>query len=166
LRTLVCHIVAVINSRPLVPLSENTAGVLTPAHFLGTVPLVFFPELDVTRLNFNRLDRYQRIAYYQQVFWARWREEYLTILYQRTKWRSPHPAIEVNDVVLVKDENLPPLRWPLARPLELIPGTDQVVSVAVLKTATGVIKRATRKLSVLPKQDVVESPCLPTGGGC
>ncbi|KAH8389518.1 hypothetical protein KR009_010647, partial [Drosophila setifemur] len=76
-------------------LSENQADldVLTPAHFLGTVPLVLFPEPDVTRLNFNLLDRYQRIAYYQQVFWARWREEYLTILQQRTKWRAPNPPI-------------------------------------------------------------------------
>ncbi|KAH8375707.1 hypothetical protein KR009_008144, partial [Drosophila setifemur] len=52
LRTLVCHIAAIINSRPLLPLSENPAdlNVLIPAHFLGTVPLVLFPEPDVTRL--------------------------------------------------------------------------------------------------------------------
>ncbi|KAH8399683.1 hypothetical protein KR222_006540, partial [Zaprionus bogoriensis] len=89
-------------------LSKNPADleVLTPAHFLGTAPLVLFPEPDVTGLNLNRLDRYQRISYYQQVFWARWREEYLTILQQRVKWRTPQPGLNINDIVLVKDENL------------------------------------------------------------
>ncbi|XP_043064790.1 uncharacterized protein LOC122320687, partial [Drosophila ficusphila] len=129
LRTLVCHIGAIINSRPLLPLSENPADldVLTPAHFLGTAPLVLFPEPDVTLLNCNRLDRWQRISYHQQVFWARWREEYLTLLQQRAKWRTNHPNLKINDVVLVKDENLPPLKWPLARVDELIAGEDKVV---------------------------------------
>ncbi|XP_043064079.1 uncharacterized protein LOC122320068 [Drosophila ficusphila] len=91
LRTLVCHIAAIVNSRPLLPLSENPADLeaLTPAHFLGTVPLVLYSEPDVTKLNFNRLDRWQSISYFQQIFWSRWREEYMTLLQQRSKWRTP-----------------------------------------------------------------------------
>ncbi|XP_044315228.1 uncharacterized protein LOC123037635 [Drosophila rhopaloa] len=167
LRTLVCHIAAIINSRPLLPLSENPADleVLTPAYFLGTVPLVLYSEPDVTKLNFSRLDRWQRIAF-QQIFWSRWREEYLTLLQQRSKWRIPKPALQVNDVVLVQNENLPPLKWPLARVMELVPGSDRVARVAVIRTSTGTTRRALRKLCVLPKQDLVESPGLPTGGEC
>jgi len=55
LRTLICHIAALIFSRPLVPLSEHPDDleVLTPAHFLGTAPLALFAEPDLTKLNLN-----------------------------------------------------------------------------------------------------------------
>ncbi|XP_043063573.1 uncharacterized protein LOC122319825 [Drosophila ficusphila] len=68
LRTLLCHISAVVNSRPLVSISENPADldVLTPAHFLNGGPPSSFIEPDVTALNFNRLDGWQRVAYLQQ----------------------------------------------------------------------------------------------------
>ncbi|XP_036347613.1 uncharacterized protein LOC118756991 [Rhagoletis pomonella] len=168
LRTLICHIAAIINSRPLFSLSEHPGDldVLTPAHLIGTAPLALFDEPNVTSLNFNRLDQWQRVSYYQQIFWARWREEYLTLLQQRSKWRHQKPGLSINDIVLVKDENLPPLKWPLARVVKLLSGTDGVCRVAELKTATGIIRRATRKLRPLPKQDEVESPRLPTGGEC
>jgi len=39
------------------------------------------------------------VAYIQQIFWARWKEEYFT----------PKPGLIVDDLNLVKDENLPPL---------------------------------------------------------
>ncbi|XP_070067104.1 uncharacterized protein [Drosophila virilis] len=103
LRTFFCHITAIINSYPLLPLSKHPddLDVLTPAHF-------------------------PRDTYLQQVFWARWREEYLTLLQQRSKWRTPQPGFSINDVVLVKDEKLPPLKWPIARVLDLISGSDGV----------------------------------------
>ncbi|XP_070067218.1 uncharacterized protein [Drosophila virilis] len=139
-------------------------NVLTPAHFLGTAPSSSYIEPDLRKLNFNRLSYFQRVTYLQQVFWARWREEYLTLLQQRSKWRTPQPGLSINDIVHVKYETLPPLKWPLARVLELISGSDGVSRVAVLQTATGVIRRAIRKLCLLPKQDNVESP-LPSNGG-
>ncbi|XP_043064461.1 uncharacterized protein LOC122320332 [Drosophila ficusphila] len=63
LRTLLCHISAVVNSRPLVSISENPADldVLTPAHFLNGGPPSSFIEPDVTALNFNRLDGWQPV---------------------------------------------------------------------------------------------------------
>ncbi|XP_043064464.1 uncharacterized protein LOC122320335 [Drosophila ficusphila] len=87
LRTLLCHISAVVNSRPLVSISENPADldVMTPALFLNGGPPSSFIEPDVTALNFNRLDGWRRVAYLQQVFWTRWKKEYLTLLQQRTK---------------------------------------------------------------------------------
>jgi len=63
LRTLVCHISAV-NSRPLVSISENPADldVLAPAHFLNGGPPSSFVKPDVTSLNSNHLDGWQRVA--------------------------------------------------------------------------------------------------------
>ncbi|XP_044573070.1 uncharacterized protein LOC123257554 [Drosophila ananassae] len=57
-QTLVYKIAAVINSRPLVPHSENPADpdVLTPNQFLHGGPPSSFSEPDLTKLNINRLD--------------------------------------------------------------------------------------------------------------
>ena len=53
-----------------------------------------------------------------------------------------------------KDENSPPLKWPLARVLELIKGPDGFASEAVFKTANGTDKRAVAKLCILPTNSV------------
>ncbi|XP_041450599.1 uncharacterized protein LOC121404671 [Drosophila obscura] len=65
-----------------------------------------------------------RVTKPQQTFWRRWREEYLTLLQERSKWRKPAKNLCGNDVVLVKDENLPPMRWPLARVVDVVKGKD------------------------------------------
>ncbi|XP_053964178.1 uncharacterized protein LOC128867103 [Anastrepha ludens] len=166
LRTLVCQISAIINSRPLVPLSENPEDldVLTPGHFLIGGPLTAAPEPNITHLNYNRLGHWQRVTYFQQLFWKRWSEEYLTLLQQRAKWRTPHPNVQINDIVCIKDENSAPLKWPLARVIEVITGEDGVARVAVLRTSTGLTRRAVTKLCLLPTKESVESPELSTEG--
>ncbi|XP_037931307.1 uncharacterized protein LOC119666104 [Teleopsis dalmanni] len=132
LRTLVCQIAAIINFRPLCPLSEcpEDLDVLTPAHFLIGAPLTSIIEPDTTVLNVNRLDRWQRISYIQQIFWKRWSTEYLTQLQERSKRRRPTPNISLGAIVLLKDDNLLPFRWPLGRVIEVISGPDGVIRVA------------------------------------
>jgi len=67
--------------------------------------------------------------------------------------RSPKRRLKFNDVVLIKEENLPPMRWFLARVSALIPGRDGVCRIADLKTSTGDIRRAVKKLCLLPIKD-------------
>lgn len=59
--TLLAQIEAVINSRPLSPLSAdpNDMQALTPAHFLIGRPLFTIPSPDVKLIPNNRLDSYQ-----------------------------------------------------------------------------------------------------------
>jgi hypothetical protein len=54
-------------------------------------------------------------------------------------------------VVLVED-NLPPLQWRLGRVVEVHPGTDNIVRVVSIKTISGVVKRAIKKVCVLPTE--------------
>ncbi|XP_044315178.1 uncharacterized protein LOC123037609 [Drosophila rhopaloa] len=55
LRTLVCQIASIINSRPLLSISENPddLDVLTPAHLLFGGPSTTIIEPDPTKLNYN-----------------------------------------------------------------------------------------------------------------
>ncbi|XP_070067294.1 uncharacterized protein [Drosophila virilis] len=91
--------------------NPSDLDVLTPAHLLLGGPSSAIIEPDLTKLNYDRFDGWQRVTQLQQVFWAQWREEYLILLPQRAKWRTQTQALCINDMVLVKGENLPPMRW-------------------------------------------------------
>nr|XP_044248544.1 uncharacterized protein LOC123002442 [Drosophila takahashii] len=169
LRTLAYEISAILNSRPLCPISENAENleVLTPAHFLKGSSFTKFPEPDITHLREGCLSRWQRVTQMQQHFWKRWSSEYLTLLQERSKWRVETSNIKVGSIVLLKEDNVPPLRWQLGRIEEVIPGGDGVIRVAMVRVATSLIKRAVAKLAVLPiDSEIVGTLPLPTGRVC
>ncbi|XP_050339953.1 uncharacterized protein LOC126766136 [Bactrocera neohumeralis] len=155
LRTLVCQISAVINSRPLCPITENPddLDVLTPGHFLIGAPLTSIPEPNLSTINTSRLSNWQRIQFMQQTFWKRWSSEYLSLLQQRSRWRYPRNNLPIGTLVLIKDEALPPLKWLLGRVTKVFLGNDSKVRVAEVKTANGICKRAISKLCALPIDD-------------
>lgn len=61
LNTVLIQIEAILNSRPLYPMSSdpNDLSVLTPGHFLTLEPLTAIPDPDLTHLKLNRLTRWQ-----------------------------------------------------------------------------------------------------------
>ncbi|XP_018393393.1 PREDICTED: uncharacterized protein LOC108772368 [Cyphomyrmex costatus] len=63
LYTVLVQIEACLNSRPLSPLSSNPLDLqpLTPGHFLTGAPLTSLPEVDLSSIQINRLDRWQLI---------------------------------------------------------------------------------------------------------
>jgi len=72
----------------------------------------------------------------------------LSLLQERSKWRVEMSNIKVGNKVLLKEDNVPPLRLQLGCIQEVIPGGDGVTRVAMVRTATGLIKRAVVKLAV------------------
>lgn len=152
LRTLVYQISAILNSRPLCPISEdpNDLDILTPGHFLVGGPLISLPEPDITGIDLNRISRWQSVCHMQQTFWKRWSSSYLSLLQERSKWREHNSDISCGLMVLLKDDNLPPLKWQMARVTEVIRGDDGVVRVVIVRTSSGVMKRAVSKVAVLP----------------
>ena len=168
LRTLVCQISAIMNSRPLCPITENPndLDVLTPGHFLVGGPLITIAEPDTSNVSVNRLSRWQQVSQLQQTFWRTWSESYLTLLQERTKWRTKSNNIALGSLVVLKDENTPPLKWQLGRVTDVICGEDNIARVVMVRTNNGVIKRAVSKVAVLPIEDEVGATSSPTGGGC
>ncbi|XP_059217672.1 uncharacterized protein LOC131994802 [Stomoxys calcitrans] len=168
LRTLVCQISAILNSRPLCPLSEDPEDldVLTPGHFLVGGPLISIPEPNMSWINFGRLNSWQKVSELQQIFWRKWSTSYLTLLQERSKWQAQSDNISVGAMVVIKDENLPPLKWQMGRVEETIKGEDGIVRVVNVRTSSGIFKRAITKLAVLPISESVEAPRPSTGGGC
>lgn len=58
--------------------------------------------------------------------------------------------LEVNSVVLLREDNRPPLQWRIGRVTEVQPGADGVIRVATVRTVDGSFKRAVRQLCPLP----------------
>ncbi|XP_044316699.1 uncharacterized protein LOC123037913 [Drosophila rhopaloa] len=150
-------------------IKENAESleVLTLAHFLKGPSYTRFPEPDITHLREGRLSRWHRVTQMQQQFWKRWSSEYLSLLQERSKWRIERSNINVGSIVLLKEDNLPPLKWQLGCIQGVVPGEDGVVRVAMVRTATGLVKRAVAKLAVLPIDSHSVGALLPpTGGVC
>ncbi|XP_063915021.1 uncharacterized protein LOC135131281 [Zophobas morio] len=150
--TLLVQIEAVLNSRPLFSASPdpNDLNALTPGHFLVLEPLSSPPDEDVSTLKLNRLNRWQLIQRCQRDFWKRYQTEYLHTLQQRTKWCKVEQGPQINSVVVIRNDNAPPLQWRLGRIVELHPGADGVHRVATIKTSLGLLKRPISKLCPLP----------------
>ncbi|XP_076385701.1 uncharacterized protein LOC105664200 [Megachile rotundata] len=153
LYTLLVQIESCLNSRPLSPISSDPHDLtpLTPGHFLVGTALCALPEENLTEIKSNRLNRYQMLQQMFQHFWRRWHKEYLNSLQQRYKWRhsSDHQLTE-GSLVIIKDDNLPPLRWSLGRVAEVHQGKDGEVRVVTIRTATGTYKRPATKICILP----------------
>ncbi|XP_044727788.1 uncharacterized protein LOC123291538 [Chrysoperla carnea] len=157
MNTLLIQIEALLNSRPLCTLSDDPSDplALTPAHFLNLTPLQFLPAADLTNESINRLNRYQLIDRLVQSFWARWHLEYLTTLQVRQKWQtktSDDNVIRPGLIVLIKEDNVAPLQWPLGVIEEIFPNKDGVVRRASVRTKQGICQRPAVRLCPLPSQ--------------
>lgn len=163
LSTLLAQVEACLNSRPLTPLSDdpNDLEPLTPAHFLIGESLHAIPDPDFTNLPTNRLDLLQLTQRRLQDFWKRWRREYLCQLQGRAKRWKPAVSIDVGTLVVIQDDNLPPMRWKLGRIVKVHPGDDGAVRVVTLKTATGSLMRPVEKICILPVADCKDTEMEP-----
>ena len=151
--TVLTQIEAVLNSRPISPLSDdpNDLNPLTPGHFLIGRSLTSIPDPDVTDTSETKLSRYQHLQKLVQHFWNRWSKEYITELQTRTKWTKSYlDHLKLNSLVLIRDNNQPPMNWKLGRVVQLHPGTDGIVRVVSIRTTDTTIKRAVNQVYVLP----------------
>ncbi|XP_055614831.1 uncharacterized protein LOC129761148 [Toxorhynchites rutilus septentrionalis] len=153
--TLLTQVEAAMNSRPLVPLSEdpNDLACVTPAHFLIGSTMHAVPELDLTKISVSILDRYQATQRLYQKFWHHWRSEYLQELQLSFKNNKPNDAFHPGRLVILVDEQQHPVKWPLARIVDVHPGHDQLIRVVTLKTPRGIVKRPITKICLLPGYD-------------
>ncbi len=149
-----------MNSRPLIPLSDDPKDLdaLTPFMLLTggqskTMPMSeqsILPSEDLARASPSK--RRLHVQCMTADFWKRWSREYLTTLHQRPKHVKEVPNLQVNDMVLLTDEKLSPLNWPLGRIMEVFPGNDGNVRTVLVRTQTGTYKRPAYKARKLPGQ--------------
>ncbi|XP_062538894.1 uncharacterized protein LOC134207184 [Armigeres subalbatus] len=155
LETILLEAEAMINSRPLtyVPLESADQEALTPNHFLlGNSSGMKFLATENLDVRSTLRSSWKLARYITGEFWNRWLKEYLPVITRRCKWFQDVKDIAVGDLVLVVDGKAKN-QWIRGRVEEVYPGRDGRVRQALVRTSTGVIRRAAVKLAVL---DVVE----------
>ena len=139
-RTLIVEAESIINSRPLTVdyLSDPNAPIpLSPSNILTCKSKVTHGPPGV----FQKADlycrrRWRRVQHLANVFWRRWRQEFLMSLQNRVKWTNEKRNFAVGDIVLVKDSDARRNQWPMARVIEVHPSDDGLVRSVKVKMAS------------------------------
>ena len=153
LATVLAQVESCLNSRPISRLegiNVENLDILTPGHFLIGEPIVMAPDVNYETSNVSSLRRWQFTQKMVQDFWRKWSQEYLTKYLYRYRWSDQVTEIKEGDVVVVKEDGLPPCRWLYGRVIATHPGRDNVIRVVTVKTKASVIKILVSKLCILP----------------
>lgn len=151
--TVLAQVEACLNSRPISVLSDDPSDPLplTPGHFLVGEPLLNLADDDYTKFNVQGLDRWRLTQKIVNDFWNRWYKEYLVNLNQRYKWNTKSVEPEIGDIVILKEDNLPPAKWVLGKIILKHTGPDNITRVVSVKCKSGVFKRPVSKICVITK---------------
>ncbi|XP_075150512.1 uncharacterized protein LOC142224615 [Haematobia irritans] len=141
--TLLTKVEACLNSRPISTMSENPGDLnpLTPGHFLTGHSILAPPETISDDRIESVVNRWQRVKVLHHNFVQRWKSEYLKELHKRNKWKNPENNIEIDSIVVIRDENTSPNEWRIGRVTRLFPGKDNRIRVAEIYTPRGVLTR-------------------------
>jgi hypothetical protein len=152
LTTVLTQIEACLNSRPLValPLEDDGIEALTPGHFLIGRPLEALPDPALAYRSISILSRWNLCQALVRHLWRRWSADYLDSFKRTSKWHNRSRNLRVGDVVLLREDNVIPAKWPLARVLTTHTGSDGLVRVVTVKTSTGTYRRPVVKVVLLP----------------
>lgn len=160
--TVLAQIEAILNSRPLSQVSDdpNDVRAITPAHFLIGREFQAISEPSYQKIPPGRLSKWQFLQDLKQKFWNLWMTHYLHELQQRQK-DFKITTFKIGALVLIVDDNVPPLQWMLARITELIPGKDGHTRVVGLLLPNGATTtRAVKKICLLPLDAEEDAPDL------
>lgn len=122
LTTFIAEASAIVNSRPLVPVSTDPED-----------PLPLSPSLILTHKPDNTVDyiptdgkdllrsQWRRVQHLADTFWKRWRTQYLQTLQNYRKWKQEKRNLVIGDVILLKDNSVTRNSWPLGRVVRVFP---------------------------------------------
>ncbi|KAM7373874.1 hypothetical protein PAMP_006564 [Pampus punctatissimus] len=135
LSTLMAEITAIINARPLLPVSTDPQQpfILSPAMLLTQKSGVPPPPGDFTDKDLYT-KQWRQVQALANQFWNRWSQEYLPSLQQRQKWTVPRRNLQVGDLVLLRDKQTVRNCWPMAMVMATFPGKDGYVRKVEIKT--------------------------------
>ena len=149
LQTFLAEVESTLNSRPLTSISDDMDDyqALTPNHFLLGRSSPILPVSNIEEKEINSRKRAVQAA--TEMYWKRWRQEYLFTLSRREKWNKVTRNFKPGDLVVVTDKNVIRSHWKLSRVIAVFPGKDDVVRIVGIKTVNGTCKRPSAPLVLL-----------------
>ncbi|KAF2886303.1 hypothetical protein ILUMI_19870 [Ignelater luminosus] len=107
---------------------------------IGSSDVTDIDKVDTS--TFNKRQRYQ--ARLKADLRSTFRKEYLSLLVQRAN-EGVRLEPKLGDIVILGNDNSKRGNWPLARIIEMYPGSDGVVRVVRLRTACGELVRPVQR---------------------
>ena len=159
--TLMCEVESILNNRPLTPVLDDPVdpAPLTPNHLLLLAPANGLPPG-----NFTAEDGYGRKRWRQaDVFWIRWKKEYVRNLQERQKWFKKQPNLKIGDLVLIIEAIVPRNQWTTGRVVELNKSADGNVRSAKIRVPRSQERSANKETPMKEtpmKSTVIERPIV------
>ena len=138
LYTFLTEVESIVNSRPLTVdnLGDESVDALSPFNLLTMKSkLVLQPPGKFEEADIYCRKRWRTVQYLADVFWSRWRREFLSSLQCRQKWKNPSRNTEVGDIVLIKESHCCRNQWPIGKVTQVYPGEDGLVRTVQVRTA-------------------------------
>jgi hypothetical protein len=161
--TTLVEIESAVNSRPLVLAGDDAEEItLTPNHFLlgkmasFSLPMTSVPNAEVTGKELRGLNKAQSDLLGE--FWRCWSTGYLQSLPPIVAQFRSRGVVHPGSVVLVREDNVPRLQWPLGVVEEVFPGKDGLVRSVKVKMARGSFLRPIQRLHCLEIPEVSDIP--------
>ncbi|XP_075204203.1 uncharacterized protein LOC142310568 [Anomaloglossus baeobatrachus] len=127
LTSFMAEVVAIMNARQLVPISNDPddLSLLTPSTLLTQTFNVSMPTSGEFTTKGLYKSQWKRVQMLSDLFWTKWKKQYLSMLQTRDKWQVSRPNMKPGNVVLVKkhsvkkervasrtgNQSLPKSRW-------------------------------------------------------
>ncbi len=159
LRMFFYEAMSIVNNRPLTvdSISDPTSlEPLTPNHLVtmkSSVPLP--PPGNFIEEDLYAKKRWRRVQYLSEQFWNRWRKEYLANITLRQRWHTPRRNVQIGDIVIVKEEEVPRNEWKLAKVLEVYKDDDGLVRKTTIQIGERRLGKGGERLS---KPSIVQRP--------
>ena len=93
-------------------------------------------------------------------FWDSWTKQYITQIPPIEKIYRNNCKLVEGSIVLIRDDVLPRMSWPLGKIVRLFPGKDHIVRSVEVKTARGNFTRPVQRLHYLE----IDGETPPLGG--
>ena len=158
LRTFMCEVMSILNSRPIAIESLNDSDgfvPLTPNHILTMKGRILLAPPGDHSVGQYTLSMWRRVQHLTNEFYARFRKEFLQSLQERPKWNRIERNLGVGDVVIVKDGSSDRNKWSLGRIEEVLPSEDGLVRTVRVRMADSdrvdVKGRHTKVMTVLER---------------
>ncbi|XP_038155609.1 uncharacterized protein LOC119792853 [Cyprinodon tularosa] len=150
LSTFMAEVCAIMNARPLVPVSTDPESplILTPSMLLTMKTGCAPPPPGNFENGILLKEQWKRVQSLADIFWSKWRREYLHTLQLRHKWQDKKQSLKEGDIVLLKDSQAKRNEWPMSIVSKTIPGKDGLVrKVEVTTSHAGTKKTFSRPVT-------------------
>lgn len=151
--TLMAEVSAIVNSRPLLPVSSDPESpcILTPSTLLtmktdkDISPFPLYEPKDMLK------SHWKHVQVLAEEFWRRWKDEYLHSLQKREKWFKECRNLIAGDLVLMRDKDSVRNDWPMGIIERTFPSEDG----RIRKVELSVIKENKRSTFIRPVSELV-----------